>query len=115
GNVLSKTDKDHIEIKNLVANTPQDAKSGKIVLLTNALTENTEFNLGNHKLKQGAVVANGDIYYNITQGNGGIWNATFNKDGLIDKTGYKYMELNDMYVATQSIHDLLSADIDLRV
>ncbi|WP_412349974.1 autotransporter outer membrane beta-barrel domain-containing protein, partial [Bacteroides sp.] len=89
---------------------------GKVVLLTNALTENTTFNLGTHDgLKDGDIIANGDIYYNITQGNGGIWNATFNKDGLIDKTGYKYMELNDMYVATQSIHDLLSADIDLRV
>ena len=114
-NVLYNTTVGDIAFNNLVANTPQDAKSGKIVLLTNALTENTEFNLGNHELKQGAVVANGDIYYNITQGNGGIWNATFNKDGLINKTGYKYMELNDMYVATQSIHDLLSADINLRV
>ena len=114
-NVLKETDSAYITFKGLNVSTPQDAKSGKIVLLTNALTENTEFNLGNHELKQGAVVANGDIYYNITQGNGGIWNATFNKDGLIDKTGYKYMELNDMYVATQSIHDLLSADIDLRV
>ena len=114
-NVLYNTTVGDIAFNNLVANTPQDAKSGKIVLLTNALTENTEFNLGKHKLEQGAVVANGDIYYNITQGNGGIWNATFNKDGLIDKTGYKYMELNDMYVATQPIHDLLSADIDLRV
>ena len=114
-NVLKETDPAYITFKDLNASTPQDAKSGKIVLLTNALTENTEFNLGNHELKQGAVVANGDIYYNITQGNGGIWNATFNKDGLINKTGYKYMELNDMYVATQSIHDLLSADINLRV
>ncbi|MCF2674756.1 autotransporter domain-containing protein, partial [Fusobacterium varium] len=100
-NVLYNTTVGDIAFNNLVANTPQDAKSGKIVLLTNALTENTEFNLGKHKLEQEAVVANGDIYYNITQGNGGIWNATFNKDGLIDKTGYKYMELNDMYVATQ--------------
>ncbi|MEG9319648.1 autotransporter domain-containing protein, partial [Fusobacterium varium] len=100
-NVLYNTTVGDIAFNNLVANTPQDAKSGKIVLLTNALTENTEFNLGKHKLEQGAVVANGDIYYNITQGNGGIWNAIFNKDGLIDKTGYKYMELNDMYVATQ--------------
>ena len=114
-NVLKETDPAYITFNGLNVSTPQDAKSGKIVLLTNALTENTEFNLGNHELKQGAVVANGDIYYNITQGNGGIWNATFNKDGLINKTGYKYMELNDMYVATQSIHDLLSADIDLRV
>ncbi|MHD0315042.1 beta strand repeat-containing protein, partial [Fusobacterium varium] len=75
-NVLYNTTVGDIAFNNLVANTPQDAKSGKIVLLTNALTENTEFNLGNHELKQGAVVANGDIYYNITQGNGGIWNAT---------------------------------------
>ncbi|WP_279119606.1 beta strand repeat-containing protein, partial [Fusobacterium varium] len=79
-NVLYNTTVGDIAFNNLVANTPQDAKSGKIVLLTNALTENTEFNLGKHKLEQGAVVANGDIYYNITQGNGGIWNAIFNKD-----------------------------------
>ncbi|MCD7979291.1 MAG: autotransporter domain-containing protein, partial [Fusobacterium sp.] len=72
-NVLKETDPAYIKFKGLNASTPQDAKSGKIVLLTNALTENTEFNLGNHELKQGAVVANGDIYYNITQGNGGIW------------------------------------------
>ncbi|WP_462429763.1 autotransporter domain-containing protein [Fusobacterium varium] len=98
------------------ANKSDESNKGKVVLLTNALTENTTFNLGTHDgLKDGDIIANGDIYYNITQGNGGIWNATFNKDGLIDKTGYKYMELNDMYVATQSIHDLLSADIDLRV
>ncbi|UYI79206.1 MAG: autotransporter outer membrane beta-barrel domain-containing protein [Fusobacterium varium] len=98
------------------ADKSDESNKGKVVLLTNALTENTTFNLGTHDgLNDGDIIANGDIYYNITQGNGGIWNATFNKDGLIDKTGYKYMELNDMYVATQSIHDLLSADIDLRV
>ena len=98
------------------ADKSDESNKGKVVLLTNALTENTTFNLGTHTgLNDGDIIANGDIYYNITQGNGGIWNATFNKDGLIDKTGYKYMELNDMYVATQSIHDLLSADIDLRV
>ena len=96
--------------------TSKESNKGKVVLLTNALTENTTFNLGIHDgLTDGDIIANENIYYNITQGNGGIWNAIFNKDGLIDKTGYKYMELNDMYVATQSIHDLLSADIDLRV
>ncbi|WP_462425451.1 autotransporter domain-containing protein [Fusobacterium varium] len=98
------------------ANKSDESNKGKVVLLTNALTENTTFNLGTHDgLTDGDIIANGDIYYNITQGNGGIWNATFNKDGLINKSGYKYMDLNDMYVATQSIHDLLSADIDLRV
>ncbi|MCF2674840.1 autotransporter domain-containing protein, partial [Fusobacterium varium] len=84
------------------ADKSDESNKGKVVLLTNALTENTTFNLGTHDgLNDGDIIANGDIYYNITQGNGGIWNATFNKDGLIDKTGYKYMELNDMYVATQ--------------
>ena len=114
-NVLYNTTVGDIAFNNLVANTPQDAKSGKIVLLTNALTENTEFNLGKHKLEQGAVVANGDIYYNITQGNGGIWNAIFNKDALLQTTGTKYLELGNIFANTQPIHDLLSADIDLRV
>ena len=114
-NVLKETDPAYIKFKGLNASTPQDAKSGKIVLLTNALTENTEFNLGNHELKQGAVVANGDIYYNITQGNGGIWNAIFNKDALLQTTGTKYLELGNIFANTQPIHDLLSADIDLRV
>ena len=114
-NVLKETDPAYITFKDLNASTPQDAKSGKIVLLTNALTENTEFNLGNHELEQGAVVANGDIYYNITQGNGGIWNAIFNKDALLQTTGTKYLELGNIFANTQPIHDLLSADIDLRV
>ncbi|WP_279117980.1 beta strand repeat-containing protein, partial [Fusobacterium varium] len=114
-NVLKKSE-EKITFTGTKGVTPNELDKGKVVLLTNALTENTTFNLGTHTgLTDGDIIANGDIYYNITQGNGGIWNATFNKDGLIDKTGYKYMELNDMYVATQSIHDLLSADIDLRV
>ncbi|WP_462429776.1 autotransporter domain-containing protein [Fusobacterium varium] len=114
-NVLKKSE-EKIKFTGTKGVTPNELDKGKVVLLTNALTENTTFNLGTHDgLKDGDIIANGDIYYNITQGNGGIWNATFNKDGLINKTGYKYMELNDMYVATQSIHDLLSADIDLRV
>ena len=95
--------------------TSKESNKGKVVLLTNALTENTEFNLGKHKLEQGAVVANGDIYYNITQGNGGIWNAIFNKDALLQTTGTKYLELGNIFANTQPIHDLLSADIDLRV
>ena len=114
-NVLKKSE-EKIKFTGTYGETPVESNKGKVVLLTNALTENTTFNLGTHTgLTDGDIIANGDIYYNITQGNGGIWNATFNKDGLINKTGYKYMELNDMYVATQSIHDLLSADIDLRV
>ncbi|WP_462425417.1 autotransporter domain-containing protein [Fusobacterium varium] len=115
GNVLMNS-VGKIKFTGTYGQTSNESDKGKVVLLTNALTENTTFNLGTHTgLTDGDIIANGDIYYNITQGNGGIWNATFNKDGLIDKTGYKYMELNDMYVATQSIHDLLSADIDLRV
>ncbi|MHD0315549.1 beta strand repeat-containing protein, partial [Fusobacterium varium] len=59
------------------ANKSDESNKGKVVLLTNALTENTTFNLGTHDgLKDGDIIANGDIYYNITQGNGGIWNAT---------------------------------------
>ncbi|WP_270851616.1 autotransporter domain-containing protein [Fusobacterium varium] len=115
GNVLMNS-VGKIKFTGTYGQTSNESDKGKVVLLTNALTENTTFNLGTHDgLTDGDIIANGDIYYNITQGNGGIWNATFNKDGLIDKTGYKYMELNDMYVATQSIHDLLSADINLRV
>ncbi|WP_462351243.1 beta strand repeat-containing protein, partial [Fusobacterium varium] len=54
--------------------TPVESNKGKVVLLTNALTENTTFNLGTHTgLTDGDIIANGDIYYNITQGNGGIW------------------------------------------
>ena len=115
GNVLMNS-VGKIKFTGTYGQTSNESDKGKVVLLTNALTENTTFNLGTHDgLTDGDIIANGDIYYNITQGNGGIWNATFNKDGLINKTGYKYMELNDMYVATQSIHDLLSADINLRV
>ncbi|WP_278539567.1 beta strand repeat-containing protein, partial [Fusobacterium varium] len=115
GNVLMNS-VGKIKFTGTYGQTSNESDKGKVVLLTNALTENTTFNLGTHTgLNDGDIIANGDIYYNITQGNGGIWNATFNKNGLIDKAGYKYMELNDMYVATQPIHDLLSADIDLRV
>ncbi|MEH1741635.1 autotransporter domain-containing protein, partial [Fusobacterium varium] len=98
------------------ADKSDESNKGKVVLLTNALTENTTFNLGTHDgLKDGDIIANGDIYYNITQGNGGIWNATFNKDALLQTTGTKYLELGNIFANTQPIHDLLSADIDLRV
>ncbi|WP_279119871.1 beta strand repeat-containing protein, partial [Fusobacterium varium] len=61
--------------------TSKESNKGKVVLLTNALTENTTFNLGIHDgLTDGDIIANENIYYNITQGNGGIWNAIFNKD-----------------------------------
>ncbi|WP_462351139.1 beta strand repeat-containing protein, partial [Fusobacterium varium] len=84
-NVLKKSE-EKIKFTGTKGVTPNELDKGKVVLLTNALTENTTFNLGTHDgLKDGDIIANGDIYYNITQGNGGIWNATFNKDGLIDK------------------------------
>ena len=96
--------------------TPVESNKGKVVLLTNALTENTTFNLGTHDgLKDGDIIANENIYYNITQGNGGIWNAIFNKDALLQTTGTKYLELGNIFANTQPIHDLLSADINLRV
>ena len=111
GNVLRATDKDHINITNLDVKSSQDAEKGKVVLLTDALTENTEFNLGEHtSLKDGAVVANGDIFYKVTKGEGNNWNATFNEDALLEATGTKYLELNNMYIATQAIHDLLEKD-----
>ena len=117
-NVLSSTNPEHIKLDGLKADTPNDATSGKVVLLTDALTENTEFNLGNHEdLVDGAVVANSDIYYNIVQNKEDTtkWNAEFNKNGLIEATGTKYLELNNMYIATQAIHDLLSKDPNVRV
>ena len=117
GNVL-KSSSEKIEFDGLKADTPNDAASGKVVLLTDALTENTEFTLGKHdSLKEGAVVANSDIYYNIVQNKEDTtkWNAEFNKNGLIEATGTKYLELNNMYIATQAIHDLLSKDPNVRV
>lgn len=114
-NVLLNTDTAHLQISGGDrGNAPQDSKVGKVVLLTNTLTENTAFNLGEHGLYEGTVVANGDIYYNVIKGAGGIWNAQFNKNGLLEESGLKYAELNNMYIATQSIHDILSKDIDLR-
>ncbi|WP_294663791.1 autotransporter domain-containing protein [uncultured Fusobacterium sp.] len=114
-NVLLNTDTAHLQISGGDrGNAPQDSKVGKVVLLTNTLTENTAFNLGEHGLYEGTVVANGDIYYNVVKGADGIWNAQFNKNGLLDENGLKYAELNNMYIATQSIHDILSKDIDLR-
>ena len=114
-NVLLNTDTAHLQISGGDrGNAPQDSKVGKVVLLTNTLTENTAFNLGEHGLYEGTVVANGDIYYNVVKGADGIWNAQFNKNGLLEESGLKYAELNNMYIATQSIHDILSKDIDLR-
>ncbi|MHD0314939.1 beta strand repeat-containing protein, partial [Fusobacterium varium] len=75
-NVLKKSE-EKIKFTGTKGVTPNELDKGKVVLLTNALTENTTFNLGTHDgLKDGDIIANGDIYYNITQGNGGIWNAT---------------------------------------
>lgn len=113
-NVLQNSAVDDIEIKNLDGSSPNDVAHGKVVLLTNTLTENTAFNLGAHDLTGGSVVANSDIYYNVVKGADGIWNAQFNKNGLLEESGLKYAELNNMYIATQSIHDILSKDIDLR-
>ena len=114
GNVLQNSNKDHVKFEGLTDKGSNDAAQGKVVLLTNTLTENTTFNLGDHDLKDGNVVANSDIYYNITKGIDGMWSAKFNENGLLDKSGLKYAELNNIYVATQSIHDLLSKDIDTR-
>lgn len=117
-NVLKETDSKYLTISGLKADTPNNAASGKVVLLTDALTENTEFNLGNHtELVDGTVVANSDIYYNVVQNREDTtkWNAEFNKNGLIEATGTKYLELNNMYIATQAIHDLLSKDPNVRV
>ncbi|WP_443864056.1 autotransporter domain-containing protein [Fusobacterium ulcerans] len=115
GNVL-KSSSEKITFKNLDDKSSQNSASGKVVLLTDALTENTEFNLGEHaSLEEGAVVANGDIFYKVTKGEGNNWNATFNEKGLIEATGTKYLELNNMYIATQAIHDLLSKDPNVRV
>ena len=117
-NVLKETDSKYLTISGLKADTPNNAASGKVVLLTDALTENTEFNLGNHEdLVDGAVVANSDIYYNVVQNREDKtkWNAEFNKNGLIEATGTKYLELNNMYIATQAIHDLLEKDPSLRI
>ena len=116
-NVL-KSSSEKIEFDGLKADTPNNAASGKVVLLTDALTENTEFNLGNHtELVDGTVVANSDIYYNVVQNREDTtkWNAEFNKNGLIEATGTKYLELNNMYIATQAIHDLLEKDPSLRI
>ncbi|MEG9320492.1 autotransporter domain-containing protein, partial [Fusobacterium varium] len=82
--------------------TSKESNKGKVVLLTNALTENTTFNLGIHDgLTDGDIIANENIYYNITQGNGGIWNAIFNKDALLQTTGTKYLELGNIFANTQ--------------
>lgn len=113
-NVLQNSEVADVIIQNLDGSSPNDAAHGKVVLLTNTLTENTAFNLGAHDLTGGSVVANSDIYYNVIKGADGIWNAQFNKNGLLDESGLKYAELNNMYIATQSIHDILSKDIDLR-
>ena len=114
GNVLQNSAAADVFIDGLKPDSANDAAQGKVVLLTNTLTENTTFNLGDHDLKDGNVVANSDIYYNITKGIDGMWSAKFNENGLLDKSGLKYAELNNIYVATQSIHDLLSKDIDTR-
>ena len=115
GNVLMNS-VGKIKFTGTYGETPVESNKGKVVLLTNALTENTTFNLGIHDgLTDGDIIANENIYYNITQGNGGIWNATFNKDALLQTTGTKYLELGNIFANTQPIHDLLSADIDLRV
>ncbi|MHD0316275.1 autotransporter domain-containing protein [Fusobacterium sp. THCT1E2] len=113
-NVLQNSEVADVIIQNLDGSSPNDAAHGKVVLLTNTLTKNTAFNLGAHDLTGGSVVANSDIYYNVVKGADGIWNAQFNKNGLLDESGLKYAELNNMYIATQSIHDILSKDIDLR-
>lgn len=113
-NVLQNSEVADVSIQSLDGSSPNDAAHGKVVLLTNTLTENTAFNLGAHLLIDGSVVANSDIYYNVVKGADGIWNAQFNKNGLLGESGLKYAELNNMYIATQSIHDILSKDIDLR-
>lgn len=113
-NVLQNSEVADVIIQNLDGSSPNDTAHGKVVLLTNTLTENTAFNLGDHLLTDGSVVANSDIYYNVIKGADGIWNAQFNKNGLFEESGLKYAELNNMYIATQSIHDILSKDIDLR-
>ena len=115
GNVLQNSNKDHVKFEGLNPTSDNDAAQGKVVLLTNTLTENTTFNLGEHNLADGSVVANSDIYYNITKGADGMWSAKFNENGLLDKSGLKYAELNNIYVATQSIHDLLSKDFNTRI
>ena len=115
GNVLMNS-VGKIAFSGTYGQTSNESDKGKVVLLTNALTENTTFNLGIHTgLTDGDIIANENIYYNITQGNGGIWNAIFNKDALLQTTGTKYLELGNIFANTQPIHDLLSADIDLRV
>ena len=115
-NVLKKSEEKIKFTGTYGANKSDESNKGKVVLLTNALTENTTFNLGIHDgLTDGDIIANENIYYNITQGNGGIWNAIFNKDALLQTTGTKYLELGNIFANTQPIHDLLSADIDLRV
>jgi len=115
GNVLMNS-VGKIKFTGTYGQTSKESNKGKVVLLTNALTENTTFNLGIHDgLTDGDIIANENIYYNITQGNGGIWNAIFNKDALLQTTGTKYLELGNIFANTQPIHDLLSADIDLRV
>ncbi len=112
-NVLKETNSKHLTISGLNTNTPNT--SGKVVLLTDALTENTEFNLGNHEsLKEGTVITDGDIYYTIVKGDG-KWTATFNEDALLEATGTKYLELGNIFVGTQAIHDLLSKDPNVRV
>ena len=114
-NVLKKSE-EKITFTGTYGQTSKESNKGKVVLLTNALTENTTFNLGIHDgLTDGDIIANENIYYNITQDNGGIWNAIFNKDALLQTTGTKYLELGNIFANTQPIHDLLSADIDLRV
>jgi hypothetical protein len=92
------------------------SQDGKVVLLTDDLTKNTKFDLGNHtNLKDGDITVDGDIYYTLVKGEGNNWNATFNEDALLKATGTKYLELNNMYIATQAIHDLLEKDPSLRI
>ncbi|MCB8650983.1 autotransporter domain-containing protein, partial [Fusobacterium ulcerans] len=97
--------------------THNTANKGKVVLATSNLTEDTTFTLGNHEgLDTGDITANGDMYYTIVQdlNENKKWTAKFNNDLLLNVNNGQYAELNNIYAATQSIHDLLSDNLDVR-
>ena len=97
--------------------THNTANKGKVVLATSNLTEDTTFTLGNHEgLDTGDITANGDMYYTIVQNpeENREWTAKFNNDLLLNVNNGQYAELNNIYAATQSIHDLLSDNLDVR-
>ncbi|MEE0137075.1 autotransporter domain-containing protein [Fusobacterium ulcerans] len=116
-NVLKNTENKDIEFTGTYGDTHSTLDKGKVVLATSNLTEDTTFTLGNHEgLDTGDITADGDMYYTIVQNPEGNreWTAKFNNDLLLNVNNGQYAELNNIYAATQSIHDLLSDNLDVR-